>query len=63
MKSFYYDSEENVFGIKDDEKFKVIRFNVHKCTITGNKAVVYSDSGISTYKLLPNGEYTLESIN
>jgi len=24
MKSFYYDSEENVFGIKDDEKFKLL---------------------------------------
>ena len=63
MKTFTYDDQECVFGIMDEEKLKVLRFNVYKCTITGNKAVVYCDEGTMTYKLLPDGTYEMEAIN
>lgn len=63
MKRFMYDEEECTFGIMDEEKFKVLKFNVYKCTITGNKAVLYCDSGTMTYKLLEDGTYEIEAIN
>ena len=63
MKTFYYDNEENVFGIKDDEKFKILKFNVFKCSIVGNKATIYCEEGMISYNLLPDGSITTETMN
>lgn len=63
MKSFYFDSEESVFGIKDEEKFRILKYDVYKCTIIGNKAMVYTLNGITTYTLNLDGTYIVEAIN
>lgn len=65
MKSFYYDTEMRAFGVKDEEKFKIILFHVNTANIKNNKAVVYSDNGtIYEYNLINplSGEYTFKNI-
>lgn len=63
MKTFCFDSVDNVFGIKDEEKFKILKFHVFKCNIEENKATVYCEEGMINYKLLEDGNVIIETMN
>ena len=64
MKVFSYDSDIQAFGIKDDEKFKIILVGVLNVNIASNKAIVYMQNGMYEYTMLDNntGEYVFKNI-